>query len=232
MNLKSIREIEFAFAAEAAAHAAAALELNPHGEAESLELGDARAVYSGAWSPVHGVFGLGLDGPVEQRDLQEIERFFQKKERAPGYWVSPETDPSLLALLGADFEPKRKMAVHGAALPLAQELPAASGVNQPEHKAWCLAFTQATDPGAKETGLFALTKLHQKETRLYLAASGVSASFTFFARGVALVPFPGVPSLLALQAADAATWKASYFVSTAAAVQLPFLYERTFYERL
>ena len=102
------REIELAFAAEAAAHARAAGELNTFGEAEALELGGARAVYSGAWSPVHGVFGLGLDGPVESRDLQEIERFFQKKERAAAYWLCPSTDSSLETLLLArSFEPKR-----------------------------------------------------------------------------------------------------------------------------
>lgn|GEM_PF-3724893 len=227
----SCRELEFAFAAEAAQHARAALELNSFGEAECLELGDARAVYSGAWSPVHGVFGLGLDGPVEARDLQELERFFQKKERPPAYWICPETDPSLLELLGRDFEPKRKVPVHGAPLEKLGGLPAASGSNQPEHKSWCLAFTQATDPGAKETGLFALTKLHQKETRLYLAGNGTSASYTFFSRGIALVPSPGAHSLLALQASDAATWKAGFF-ATGAASPLPLLYERILYERL
>ena len=60
--ITKLRDIEAAFAAEAEAHARAALELNPHGEAEALELGAARAVYAGQWSQVHGVFGLGLDG--------------------------------------------------------------------------------------------------------------------------------------------------------------------------
>lgn len=223
------REIEAAFAAEAAAHAKAAAELNPFGEAESLELGDARAVYSGAWSPVHGVFGLGLDGPVEERDLLEIHRFFYKKERAAAFWVTPETDPSLVEQLGRDYHCVRKCAVHGQSLKESIALPEASGASSPEHKAWTLAFTRALDPGASEPGLIALTKLHQKEARLYLGTN--AASYTFFSRGIALVPFPSTHSLLALQAAEAKEWAASFFV-TGLPSPLPFLYERSLYERI
>ncbi len=227
MSAARAREIEFAFAAEAAAHATAAAELNPFGEAESLELGDACAIYSGAWSSVHGVFGLGLDGPVEESDLRELKRFFYKKERAAAYWICPDTDPSLLELLGPSFEPVNKISIHGAPLASLPALPEPAGSNQPEHKAWCLAFTQATDPGAKDTGLLALTKLHQKETRLYLGANG--ASYSFFHRGIALVPYPAAHSLLALQARDALNWKASFFVAMGAASALPLLYERILY---
>jgi hypothetical protein len=224
----SVREVELAFAAEAAAHARAASELNPFGEAESLELGEARAVYSGAWSPVHGVFGLGLDGPVEERDLAEVFRFFHKKERPPAFWVTPETDPSLLLLLGRDFQATRKMPVH-AATPAQVDLPPPSGSHQPDHQAWTLAFTRTLDPGAVEAGLLALTKLHQKDTRFYLGAQ--AASYTFFHRGLALVPTLAEHSLLALQASDAKEWGAA-FLATGAASPLPFLYERTLYERL
>jgi hypothetical protein len=211
-----------------AAHARAAAELNPFGEAEVLELGNARAVYAGQWSPVHGVFGLGLDGPVEESDLREIERFFFKKERAAAYWICPETDPSLLGLL-RDFETKRKVPVHGIATASASALPEASGGNTPDHQEWSLAFTRVLDPGASQPGLFALTKLHQKETRFYLA-SGAGASYTFFSKGMAIAPVPSVNSLLALQLRDAKDWGASFFACGAS--PLPQLYERSYFERL
>jgi hypothetical protein len=225
-----LRQIEQAFAREASAHAAAALELNPYGEAEALELGDARAVYTGQWSSVHGVMGLGLDGPVEERDLREVERFFHRKERSPAFWVTPETDPSLLELLGRDYRIVRSTSVHGCALPADAELPAPSGASREvDHRAWTLALTQQLDPYAKEPGLLALTKLHQKETRFYLG--GGSASYTFFHSGLALVPSPGAHSLLALQVNEAAEFRSTFF-ATGAVSPLPFLYERTLHERL
>lgn len=225
-----MQSIEAAFAAEAEAHARAALDLNPFGEAESLELGNARAVYSGQWSPVHGVFGLGLEGPVEARDLQEIERFYFKKERAPAFWLTPETDPSLAELLRQDYEPTRHVPVHGLALPAASELPPAAGSSSPDHQAWSLAFTQVMDPGAEQPGLSALTKLHQRDTRFYLGAHG-GASYTYFRNGVALVPVPSVHTLLSLQVKEAADFKCS-FIATGALSPLPLLYVRVLHERL
>ena len=70
-------EIEAAFAEEAAAHARASAELNSFGEAEAVEMGNGRLVYAGVFASVHGVYGLGLDGPVEERDWAEIDRFFR-----------------------------------------------------------------------------------------------------------------------------------------------------------
>ncbi len=245
------RELEFAFAAEAAAHTRSSAELNPYAEAEVLELGNARAVYSGAWSPVHGVSGLGLDGPVEERDLREVERFYHRKERSPAFWLCPDTDPSLPELLKSDYQLTRKCAVHGIPLSELTGLPEAAGNNKPELAAWSLAFTKALDPGAKESGLLALTKLHQADTRLYLGMNG--ASYTFFHLGIALVPAPSLPSLLALQASDAKTWGAAFLACVspakaasipgaahtsipgaahASTIPLPLRYERSLYERL
>lgn len=232
------RNIEFAFAAEMAAHCAAAAELNPYAEAECLELGDARAVYCGAWSPVHGVCGLGLDGPVEERDLAEVERFFHRKERPPAFWLCPATDPSLGKLLARDYRLTRTVAVHGIGLAQSSlPLPEPMGNNKPDLNAWALDFTHFLDPGAKEPGLLALTKLHQKDTRFY-SGLGQAASYTFFSRGIALVPAPSAHSLLALQAREAGKWGAAYLAAARALVTsenasvLPLVYERTLYERL
>lgn len=231
------RNLEFAFAAEMAAHCAAAAELNPYAEAECLELGAGRAVYCGAWSPVHGVAGLGLDGPVEPRDLAEVERFFHRKERAPAFWLCPETDPSLAELLGRDYRATRTVAVHGIGLGEALPLPEASGTSKPDPNAWALDFTRALDPGASEPGLLALTKLHQKDTRYY-SGMAQAASYTYFHGGIAMVPAPSAHSLLALQARDAKEWGASFLATARAIVSsdnasvLPLVYERTLYERL
>ncbi len=229
------RELEFAFAAEAAAHTSAAADLNPYAEAEVLELGNARAVYSGAWSPVHGVSGLGLDGPVEARDLQEIDRFYLRKERAPAFWICPHTDPSLLALIERDYHKTHVVSVHGLPLSEPADLPEPAGSNAPEPAEWTLAFTRSIDPGANESGLFALTKLHQKESRYYLGTGG--ASYTFFHQGVALVPAPSIFSLLSLQARDAKDWGAAFLATSCSphthnASPLPLIYERSLYERI
>jgi hypothetical protein len=229
-TIPRLRDIEAAFAAEAEAHARAAIELNPHGEAEALELGNARAVYAGQWSSVHGVYGLGLEGPVEERDFQEIQRFFQRKERSPAFWLTPETDPSLAEFLKQGYEPSRRVAVHGLALPAFVELPVPGGSSQPDHQAWSLAFTRVLDPGANQPGLAALTKLHQRDTRFYLGALN-GASYTYFRNGVALVPVPSAHTLLSLQAKEAGDFKCSFF-ATGAQSPLPLLYERTLYERL
>ena len=235
------RALEAAFAAEMAAHCAAAAELNPYAEAESLELGTARAVYCGAWSPVHGVAGLGLDGPVEARDLAEVERFFHRKERAPAFWICPETDPSLLELIRRDYHETRKVAVHGISLKEVEaSLPAAAGSSKPDLTSWALEFTRALDPGAREPGLLALTKLHQKDTRYYqsivapsalLDAAAGEASYTFVHHGIALVPAPSSLSLLALQAAEAKEWNLA-FLAACHEKSLPLVYERSLYERL
>jgi hypothetical protein len=228
MSEAPLREIEYSFAAEAAAHARAALELNPFCEAESLELGDGRAVYTGTFSAVHGVSGIGLEGAVEERDLREIEHFYLRKERPATFWVTSFADPSLRELLARDYKPTRTLPVHGATLgqgPLG--LPEPSGSSSPDPGDWALGFTRALDPAAREAGLLALTKLHQRETRYYRAQS--SASYTFFFRGIALVPFPPVHSLLALQAREAEEFRCRWIV-TAGASPLPFLYERTLYE--
>jgi len=225
-----LREIEAAFAAEAEAHARAALELNPFGEAESLALGNARAVYSGQWSGVHGVFGLGLEGPVEERDLQEIERFYLKKERSPAFWLTPETDPSLAQWLRRDYQATRHVPVHGLALSSPSGLPPAGGTSAPDHRAWTLAFTQVLDPGAQESGLAALTKLHQRDTRFYLGSPS-GASYTYFRGGLALVPVPSAHSLLSLQVREAADFQC-HFIATGAQSPLPPLYVRILHERI
>lgn len=219
-----IRELETAFAAEAAAHARATAALNSLSEAEALELGRARAVYCGSFSSVHGVIGLGLDGPVEDRDLAQIEAFFARKERPAHYWICPATDSSLREFLGKDFREETTQRVHARAL--AAESPFSAkplGTSTPDFKEWTIAFARADNPKAKEPSLLSFTKIHQRETRFYLSPE--SASYTFFSQGIALVPNPGDLRLLALQWNEAKDFGAKVF-ATLAPSALPLLYER------
>lgn len=219
-----LRPIEFALAAEAAQHALATAELNPLSDAECLAIGNARAVYAGVFSPVNGIWALGLDGPVEERDLREIERFFARKEAQARFWVTPETDPSLLDFLRGRWKPVQTESIYGAKLSDESALPDPFGTNAPEPNSWTEAFSRAR--GKSETDLLALTKLHQKETRFYEGRN--SASYTFFHHGVAWAPFAEDKSLLSLQWKDAREFKAHSFATYSA--HLPKLYERTLYD--
>ncbi|MGE3262358.1 MAG: hypothetical protein AB7K68_11310 [Bacteriovoracia bacterium] len=223
-----VPQIEAAIAAEAAAHARATFDLNHLSEAESLELGTARAVFTGSFSSVHGVFGLGLDGYIENSDFEMIEKFYQKKERAASYWICPATDPSLTAFLGSRFKETKTQAVHAAPIGKNSPFPmAGQGSSTPDLQEWMVAFAQSDNPAAKEPSLVSFTKIHQKETRFYSHAG--TASYTFFHRGIALVPSPGSPRLLALQWEEARDFGAKVF-ATLAPSALPLLYERKLLE--
>lgn len=228
MNLSLVRDCELAFAAEAAAHAAATLALNPLSEAESRSFGPAEAVFTGTFSPVHGVYALGADGEeVTERDFAEIDAFFARKERAAGYWVSPLSPPDLLARIASTHRALPAQAVHiwekGAPVKLA----APAGSSSPDLDAWCLAFSRVINPDAREPNLLAFTKLHQRQTRFYLGEA--TASYTFFHSGIAVVAYPGSPELLALQLQDAAGFGARA-TAVIGVKSLPRLYERTYHE--
>jgi hypothetical protein len=235
MDLELVTAIEGAVAAEAAAHARATFELNHLSEAESLELGNARSVFTGSFSSIHGVFGLGLDGYIENQDFEMIEKFFLKKERSPAYWICPATDPSLKEFLGLRYKATKTQQVHAAkfsdylASPSGQPSPFGkpSGTSTPDFQEWMVTFAQGDNPKATEPSLISFTKIHQKETRFYAHAG--TASFTFFHRGIALVPNPPSPRLLALQWEEARDFGAKVF-ATLAPSALPLLYERTLFE--
>lgn len=221
-------EIEAAFAAEAAAHARASLDLNPFVEAEVIEQGRARLVYAGTFSPAHGAYALGLDGPVEERDWQEIHRFFQRKEREPHIYTTPFTDASVVEGMGVRYRIAGSTKVNGISLQEAKPGPFPAGISNPEHGAWALAFSRLENPERKEPDLVAMTKMHQRETRFYLLEDGQGASYTFFHRGLAIVPFPH-PPLLALQKREAEEFRCTGFICLNEP-SLPLLYERTHHE--
>jgi len=222
-----LAQIEAAIAAEAAAHARAALELNPFLEAESVELGRARLVYAGTFSPAHGAYALGLDGPLEERDWQEIYRFFQRNEREPFFYVAPCTDPSVEEGLADRYRVARTDTVNGISLEAPPAAPFPDGISNPEHGAWALAFSRRENPARTEPDLIATTKMHQRETRFYRLGEE-AASYTFFYQGVAFIPYPD-PRLLPLQQREAEEFKCTALVCLNEPT-LPALYERKVYE--
>ena len=218
-----ILEIEMAIAAHNEAYALATLEVNPFSEAETLDLGHAKAVYVGAVSPIHGVVGLGLEGEVTPSDLKQIENFFFKKERPATFWITPETHPSLLDLMGPNYKATTNQKIYGAKdWELSEEKNTSS---TPELNDWPLAFTKTRKPTVAEPDLEAVTILHQKNARFYMNISG-AASYTFFYQGIALAPIAS--DCLPFQMNEAKQFNCSWFITLQNT--LPLLYERTLYE--
>ena len=71
-----------------------------YAEAASLEIAGGCAVFSGAGSPLSHVVGLGLNGPVRESDICELELFFRKRGALPVFDLCPLADPSVFELLG------------------------------------------------------------------------------------------------------------------------------------
>jgi hypothetical protein len=176
------------------------------------------------------VYGLGLDGPAEERDWAEIDRFFQRKERAPAYYLAPFTDPGVALHIHSTHRLARAEKVHGWLLEETGETMHEAYLSGPDHADWSLAFARLRNPAAKEADLLAATKLHQENTRFYLQAG--AASYTYFHRGVAVVPHPAGLSLLKLQKKEAEAFRCKAFVVMGdfTADQIPLLYERKVYE--
>ena len=210
-------DVEAAIAAEAAAHAEAAAALNPYCEAEAVALGRAQLVYSGAVSPVHGVYGLGLDGPPEEADWREIRKFFSAKDRPAAFWITPFTDRAVAEEIKATHRPTRSVAVRGLALPQPAGKPVREAfLSGPDHNAWAKAFGES----------LAFVKLHQRHTRFFL--EGDAASYTFFHLGIALIPHPAAA---VLPRQERETFHSNAIVVMGEA-GLPLLYERVLHEQI
>lgn len=66
---------------------------------EVLEAGGGCAIFVGADSPLTQAVGVGLNGPVAGRDLDEIECFFRSRGAGVSIEVCPLADPGLLTAL-------------------------------------------------------------------------------------------------------------------------------------
>jgi GNAT superfamily N-acetyltransferase len=65
-----------------------------------LEVDGGCAIFSGAESPLTQAVGVGLNGPVTESRVVEIERFFRVRGARPRFEVCPMADPEFIAILG------------------------------------------------------------------------------------------------------------------------------------
>jgi GNAT superfamily N-acetyltransferase len=99
-DLAVTRRLELHEAWSSAAHAEMQAVLYPETGAAVEPLGSGCAVYCGKRSPLSGVYGWGLAGPIAAAGLDRAEEFYRTREIPVRVRVCPLVDPSLLRLLG------------------------------------------------------------------------------------------------------------------------------------
>jgi GNAT superfamily N-acetyltransferase len=72
-----------------------------HPEAAAMDIAGGCAVFAGAASPLSHAVGIGLNGPISEAVLCELESFFRTRGARPAIDLCPLADPSLVELLGA-----------------------------------------------------------------------------------------------------------------------------------
>jgi GNAT superfamily N-acetyltransferase len=82
------------------ADAANARGTSGHEGTAVLEIDGGCAVFAGADSPLTQAVGVGLNGPVGEAKVVEIEHFFRTRGAKPKFEVCPLTDPEFVEILG------------------------------------------------------------------------------------------------------------------------------------
>ncbi len=190
MDLRAFEfQTEHALAAMARNYVVASNDLNPFVEAQILDLEPAVAAYAGTFSPIHGVIGLGLGHPVVPEEIEDIDRFFQRKERAPFWETSPSTEPSLLEHIRSHgFGVFEEQTVLGLELKNIPDEAFPPGITaEPDHGVWAQTHTRSHRPEASGPDLFSTVLMHMRSTRYYLQSEPKpDAAFTVFQDGLAL----------------------------------------------
>ncbi len=84
--------------------------LHPDLDVDVRAIADGAAVFAGVGSPMSQATGIGLDGPVNDSDLDELEAFYHRRGSAARLVVCPLADATLISALGdrgfvvAEFE--------------------------------------------------------------------------------------------------------------------------------
>ncbi len=99
-DLDLARRVESVDAHAGPEYARALAALRPESGATAIRVAGGAAVYAGVGSPVTQAMGLGLDGPVAEGQLDELEEFFRSRGARTEIEVCPLADASLLELLG------------------------------------------------------------------------------------------------------------------------------------
>lgn len=89
-----------------AAEAANARGCSPLPGAPVLEVAGGCAIFAGAESPLTQAVGLGLNGPVSDREIAALEAFFRSRGAPVSVDLCPLADPGLMeALAGRGYRP-------------------------------------------------------------------------------------------------------------------------------
>lgn len=99
-DLSLARRLEAADAALGADFTEACGRLFPQNGAASIALMGSRATFAGTDSPMTQAFALGLDGPVTEDELDQLEDFYHSRGAAVNIELCPLADESLRSLLG------------------------------------------------------------------------------------------------------------------------------------
>ncbi len=98
-DLEVARRLETTDALAGVEFARAWARLHSYAGEVSLPVAGGHAGFAGADSPVTQAFGLGLNGPVTESDMDRMEEFYRAHAAAVNIETCPLADPSLLKLL-------------------------------------------------------------------------------------------------------------------------------------
>ncbi len=98
-DLALAQRLEFANTISCVEFARAHAQLYPHVQALSVPMMGGYATYAGIDSPITQAFGLGLNGVVEAKQVDELEDFYFSRHSAVNIELCPLADISLLNLL-------------------------------------------------------------------------------------------------------------------------------------
>jgi len=74
-------------------------QLHPDSGAVAEAIAGGDAVYTGVGSPLTQAIGVGMKGPVEEHELEQLEAFFEVRGSATKIELCPHADPTLIPLL-------------------------------------------------------------------------------------------------------------------------------------
>lgn len=105
-DLALARRLENTDALACVEYARAWAKTHSHPGPFALAVAGGQAGFAGIDSPVTQAFGLGLNGPVTEDDMERLEEFFRSQGASVNIETCPLADPSLFALLNSrDYRP-------------------------------------------------------------------------------------------------------------------------------
>ena len=94
------RRLEDAEARGTVEYAQAQARLRPEAGTAEVPVAGGYAVYAGLGSPLSRAVGLGLNGPIQAADLEQVEDFYHGRGAPAAVDLCPLADSSLRELLG------------------------------------------------------------------------------------------------------------------------------------